>query len=376
MSTTPSPVTSDDAHDGTSTDEYEELPPSDPEAEADDHEPGFDQADDAELDPYEDPDIAEDVHLDPDLDGEVDGEVDLDAYLEVDGDLDIEADLDDEDVEFELDEDEGSPMAGPPLSTRMSRMLAARYGALPVWLVMAQCFLTVGWLRATIAHAVSPGWRNGAEVDAFQLAHQALVIDWYREVVFDGLLQVGSGRIASAVLIAQILVALSLGLNQWVPVGLGIGAFLNINFVLAGAVDPSTFYLVITATIALWHIERSANPVRSWWLTLISTIVGFTMVGALVPQIGTFDPALVVDDPAIVLTFITLLWMGALWLSFVRQILTLRPSHLDRTPLAEAQDGEELVASDTLATIRLITGTDPQEAWEQDELEAELSVTS
>ncbi len=254
------------------------------------------------------------------------------------------------------------------MTDRLRSSLIARYGQLPVWLLLAQCFLTIGWLRAAIAHAFSPGWRTGAEVDAFRVEHQGVAIEWYREIVFDGLLEPRSGSIAIAVLIGQLSVVACLGLNRLVPIGLGIGAFLNLNFVLAGAIDPSTFYLVITATVALWHIERSADPARSCWLTLGSTVIGFTLIGALIPEIETAHPASVIEDPAIVLTFVTLLWVGALWLTFGRQVMALRPRRARPLTAAdwlahEAIDGPP-PARDTIATIRLAMGADPVEAWD------------
>ncbi len=305
---------------------------------------------------------------DLDEDGSDDGNEDED---EDDHASEAEGDHDRDEVTVEVldvDEPASPPIPGRSLGHRLRTSLNSRYGQLPVWLLLAQCFLTIGWFRAAIAHAVSPGWRNGAEVDAFRLEYQGLAVDWYREVVFDGLLGSRSGSIAIAVLIGQFTVVLALGLNRFVPVGLGIGAFLNVNFLLAGAIDPSTFYLVITAIVALWHIERSADPARSCWLTLISTVIGFTLIGALIPQVGTVHPASVIEDPAIVLTFITVLWIGALWLTFGRQVMALRPRRARPLTAAdwlahEAIDGPP-PARDTIATIRLAMGADPVEAWD------------
>jgi len=326
------------------------------ETNADDMLDGHDLDDEADLD--DEMYLDDEDEDDPDDDGESDGGDQPDPD---EGDELIAAGLDDQ-------EPTSPSTPGRTFAGWLRASLIARYGQLPVWLLLAQCFLTVGWLRAAIAHAFSPGWRNGSEVDAFRLEHQALAVDWYREIVFDGLLGSRSGSIAIVVLIGQLSVVLALGLNRFVPIGLGIGAFLNINFVLAGAIDPSTFYLVITATVALWHIERSADPARSCWLTLISTVVGFTLIGALIPEVETAHPASVVEDPAIVLTFITLLWIGALWLTFGRQVMALRPRRAGPLTAAdwlahEAIDGPP-PASDTVATIRLAMGADPVEAWD------------
>ncbi len=103
-------------------------------------------------------------------------------------------------------------------------------------------------------------------------------------------------------------------------------------------------------------------------MTLGSTVIGFTLIGALIPQVGTVHPASVIEDPAIVLTFITVLWIGALWLTFGRQVMALRPRRARPLTAAdwlahEAIDGPP-PARDTIATIRLAMGADPVEAWD------------
>lgn len=325
---------------------------------------GPDSADLGDLD--DPPDLVNDAYLDDDG-----AYLDAGEYAEyADDDEEPGPEEDDRFITENADDRQPSSLPAPKrsLTDRLRSSLTTRYGQLPVWLLLAQCFLTVGWLRAAIAHAFSPDWRNGAEVDAFTVEYQGVAVDWYREIVFDGLLGSRSGSVAVVVLIGQLLVVLSLGLNRLVPIGLGIGAFLNVNFVLAGAIDPSAFYLVISALVALWHIERVADPARSCWLTLGSTVIGFTLIGALIPEIETAHPASVVDDPAIVLTFVTLLWVGALWLTFGRQVMALRPRRARPLTAAdwlahEAIDGPP-PASDTIATIRLALGADPVEAWD------------
>lgn len=230
-----------------------------------------------------------------------------------------------------------------PSGAEVLRWLNTRYGALPTWVMLVQIFLAAGWLRAASAHGMSIGWWTGEEITDFRLEHREVAVEWYRAIMLDGPVDWLPMVIGGIVLVGQLAVAVLLGLNHRPLVGLALGAFLNINFVLAGAVDPSAFYLVLGAAVALWHIEAGMTTTRCWWLTLASTVVGFTLIGSLLPQITTMDPATVIEDPAMVLTFIALLWVAMLWVTFGRRTLAHRP---DPGPDPDAAEGGPLVRGD------------------------------
>lgn len=208
-----------------------------------------------------------------------------------------------------------------PSRRSVLRWLNDRYGSLPAWLLLVQIFLAAGWLRAASAHGLSMDWWTGVEISEFRREHRATAIEWYQQVMLAGPVTWAPAAIAAVVLLTQIAVAGLLAFNTRILLALALGAFLNVNFVLAGAVDPSAFYLVLGSALAIWHVDASLTSTRIWWLTLTSTVVGFTLVGSLAPQVTTVDPATVIEDPAMVLTFIALLWVAALWLTFVRRLL-------------------------------------------------------
>lgn len=212
---------------------------------------------------------------------------------------------------------------GNPSSVRnrIVRAVESRYGGLPIWVLLVQIFLAVGWLRAAVAHGISADWWTGTELAEFRIEHEAGAVDWYGRLVLDGLVADAPLLVAVVVVMAQVTVALMLGLRHRTLLGLSIGAFLNINFVLAGAVDPSAFYLVLGAAVAVWHVEASVSTPQCWWLTFCSTLVGFTLIGSLAPQVTTIMPAAVTEDPAPVLIFLTLLWVAGLWMIFGRRVL-------------------------------------------------------
>lgn len=176
----------------------------------------------------------------------------------------------------------------------------------PPWVLVPQLFLAGGWLRAATSHALSDGWWSGQEVLDFSAAHAETAI-----VGYDAFLAEVVGPLAApvaiGVLVAQFIVGFLLIVN-WRPlVALGLGAFLNLNFMLAGAVNPSIFYLVSGAGIALWHIHHRLSPDARGRLAKITLRLALVAVVLLAPAVTTLDPNTVKEDPAPTLIFFVLL---------------------------------------------------------------------
>ena len=192
---------------------------------------------------------------------------------------------------------------------------ALRYRHLPSWVLLAQLFLASGWLRAATAHGFDNKWWDGTAVATFRAGHLGSSIEWYRTIMLDGPVAAWPIVFAVVVFAGQVLVGFMLVLNARPLLALAVGAWMNIHFVLAGAVNPSVFYLIIGAVVALWHVESSLRSASVQRLTLISTLVVAVLLGALTPEIATMDPASMIDDPALVLSFVSMLWVLALWVS-------------------------------------------------------------
>lgn len=187
-----------------------------------------------------------------------------------------------------------------------------RYRRLPPWVLLAQLFLAAGWQRAVAAHGLDPHWWDGTVISQFRIDQDRLAVEWYRSTMLDGPVAAWPVAIGAAVFAIQLLVGLMLALNVRPLLALAVGAALNVHLVLAGAVNPSIFYLIIGAALALWHIEASVGPIGIRRLTAVSTIVVAFSLGALIPEISTLDPAMVIEDPAIVLCLVAALWMVAI----------------------------------------------------------------
>ena len=171
----------------------------------------------------------------------------------------------------------------------------------PAWVVITQLFIGFGWLRAVVEKLIEPQWWTGAHLLDFVTAHQDNTLGWYQPFV-DAVVVPAAVAIALIVVITQAGAAVSLLSARRLTAGLAIGIFLNLNFLAAGAVEPSTFYLLAQGSLALWLAEerRSTLSVRS----LVVAAGSAAVLGVIsLPFISTLHPARVIWDPAIMFAF-------------------------------------------------------------------------
>ncbi|MEM8922583.1 MAG: hypothetical protein AAGD35_03705 [Actinomycetota bacterium] len=206
---------------------------------------------------------------------------------------------------------------------------------MPAWLLVSQGFLAVGWLRAAVAHGMTPEWWNGEEVTTFAAERAGDALPFYRPVL--EMVAEQPALVAAVVMLLQLVAGVMLAFNVRPLTGLAVGAVLNVNFVMAGAVNPSLFYLAIALAIVLARAEEglSFTDVRAFSVPV--TAVALAAVVALVPFIGTLDPTEAIDDPALALIFIALLSVAAAWVVRLR---------VDRAPPPDvAPHGRRAVAA-------------------------------
>lgn len=229
----------------------------------------------------------------------------------------------------------GSP---PPAYTRLL--------ALPAWVLLTQLFLALGWMRAAVAHGIDADWWRGVELQQFLAEHHTQALPGY--VLFlDHVVEPAAAPVSVIVLAAEVGVAMALMADYRPMVALGVGMFLNVHFVAAGAVDPSIFYLIIGLGLLVWHQEHRLSPMESRRLArgLTFAAIGATLM--LAPLVSTVAPAHIIEDPAVVLIFVAGLAALAFW-SVVLQ-LDRRASAseaiwsliLDNEP--EVEPGEEIL---------------------------------
>ena len=115
------------------------------------------------------------------------------------------------------------------------------------YLLPLRLFIGLGWLRAGLEKLSDPMWRSGYKLQLFFeeqvftgqvpfLGYENLIITFFSEqVVFlSGLIMVG-----------QLLCGIAIATGMFTRLALLAAMFMNLNFMLAGRVNPSAFYLMM-----------------------------------------------------------------------------------------------------------------------------------
>lgn len=196
----------------------------------------------------------------------------------------------------------------PPVPSRPSGPRHARTGGrianrldAPVWVLLVEVFIGLGWLRAAAEKIIDPAWWSGAVVADFLTDHHDTTLPWYR-LVEQVIVRPGMGLVLIYVVLAQLAVGVALVTGTRREVALGVGLFLNLNFITIGAVTPSAFYVLAQLAVLLWVVESRLSPSIARPVAALGATAGLVLAAASLPFVSTLDPALVIDDPAVMLT--------------------------------------------------------------------------
>lgn len=182
------------------------------------------------------------------------------------------------------------------LRAARSRPISARILLLPL-----QLFLVAGWARAGIEKVIDPDWWSGAGLLQFlddQRDHMLPFFLPFADHVVTPLAPV----VAWLVLWMQLTIAVCLLANRHVRPALWAGVLLNLCFTMAGRVNPSAFYLVMQLTL-LVALSRPV-PLQIALRRAALWLVPATLV---LPFARTIQPAEVIDDPALMISFVAVL---------------------------------------------------------------------
>jgi thiosulfate dehydrogenase [quinone] large subunit len=119
------------------------------------------------------------------------------------------------------------------------------------FLLPLRLFIGIGWLRAFAEKVIAAEWFDGGAVGAFldtQIAGDAVVFPLYGQII-ESVLRPGSRWIGWVVMALQLMVGLGILFGTYTNLALLIGIALNANFMLAGEVTPSAFYIVIQTVL-------------------------------------------------------------------------------------------------------------------------------
>ncbi|MEM9464977.1 MAG: hypothetical protein AAGA90_06375 [Actinomycetota bacterium] len=183
--------------------------------------------------------------------------------------------------------------------------IRSRTLAIPSWVLVIECFIGAGWLRAWAQKAISIDWWRGDALVTFLADTEAARVPWFH-VVVDLVVAPNLIAVAAAVALVQLVVGLALVLGRHRVPALLTGIAMNVAFVLAGAVTPSAFYLLAQLAVLLWVIEDRRSP-RARGLASVVSLGGLALAGSAVLSIGTLHPDHVIEDPSMMLVFLGLL---------------------------------------------------------------------
>ena len=211
------------------------------------------------------------------------------------------------------------------------------------YLLPMRFFIGIGWIRAGLEKLIEPGWLNGSELTSFlntQLSGNMVVFPFYRHWIESTFLP-GALTLSWAISAGQLLVGLAVLSGTLTNFALWWGLFMNLNFILAGQVTPSAFYVVIQIILLLGNAgavmgfdQMLRRRIRARFLVaqsetsarwarferrLILVLGLLSLVGGVmaIPFIRDFSPHSV-DDPAMILLVLSVFTSLSAMITYLR----------------------------------------------------------
>ncbi len=208
------------------------------------------------------------------------------------------------------------------------------------YLLPIRIFLAVGWLRAFAEKAMDPHWLTGETLTQFFNAHlhTGMPFQVYQNFALNVFLP-DVGWMAAIVMAGQLLVGLGLLVGLLTPYALLGGMFMNVNFLLSGAPNPSAFYIVLQLVLLMGRAgevfgldqllrrqpryrqpplrRRPVSTLR--WVSLLCAAIAAGIAIFAFTEIMHFDPGTSVKDAAAVLCVLACVGMGLSLITYFGQ---------------------------------------------------------
>lgn len=113
--------------------------------------------------------------------------------------------------------------------------------------VTLRVVLGFGWLMAGVEKLSSPAWHNGEALTLFlqnQLAVNAVYLPFYEMLITEQFLP-NAATLSWCIMMGEWLVGLALITGTLTNIALFFGVLMNINYGMAGVIDPTILYIVI-----------------------------------------------------------------------------------------------------------------------------------
>lgn len=215
-------------------------------------------------------------------------------------------------------------------------------------LLPLRLFIGLGWLRAGVEKLIDPAWLSGEKLTLFfqtQLSADAVYFPFY-ETLITQVFAPNALIMSWIVMMGEMLAGLGILAGTFTSLALLGGLFMNLNFVLAGVVNPSAFYMVIQGTLLAENAgstvggdsilarnqadESPAQPTdRSAWAVMLLAcgIACTTAATWVVPYIRDFGPHSI-EDPAMLLFILSMLGAMLAGIQFIRNTATQPLEHI------------------------------------------------
>lgn len=191
------------------------------------------------------------------------------------------------------------------------------------FLLPLRLFMALAWFRAAAEKLMDPNWFSGQTLTLFlqrQLESGFIAFPFYEFLVNQVFLE-QVVFFAKLVLLGQVAVAVALAFGLFSQFALLVALFMNLNFVLVGAVNPSVFYMAMQLVLLYAHAGASLGldgflnrRLKQAWLVaqtdyriayterrpfLVSAFIIFYAAILTVPFVKHFDPVQGLHDSAL-----------------------------------------------------------------------------
>ena len=204
-----------------------------------------------------------------------------------------------------------------------------------VYLVPLRAFIGISWLRSFTGKAMEPGWRDGTSLSGFlnyHLESGQIAFPAYQTLVTEVFLP-HAAVLGWIVMIGELLAGLAILFGGFTSAALLGATFMNLNFLLAGAAEPSVFFIAIQALLLLMGagavmgvdarlsrtihhallvsqpVTRRQSPPRPQ-TALPVMLLALVVAGYGLAHVTAWSPTGGVQDPAMVLALVGSLVAG------------------------------------------------------------------
>lgn len=124
------------------------------------------------------------------------------------------------------------------------------------YLLILRIFIGIGWTRAGLEKVAKGEWWDGTAVATFlqgQMTTGKVVFPFYQDLITNAFVP-NALVLGVIIMFGEGLIGLAVLTGTFTNFALLNALFMNLNFILAGAIDPSAFYMIIQSVLFISNI--------------------------------------------------------------------------------------------------------------------------